>query len=93
MDKLINLTPVLTNEANEEAEAIYKLMQEAGLAKLKNKQTSIIYITKPNKRIHPLVLHVLTSKGYIIDDVTYKQPNGITSFNYSSCTKYSITIN
>ena len=44
MDKLINLTPVLTNEANEEAEAIYKLMQEAGLAKLKNVKRKFNYV-------------------------------------------------
>ena len=64
MEYLHSLQPIISQEANIQAADIFKLMQEAA----SKNHTSIIY--KPNtKRIHPLVKHVLESKGYLIEEI------------------------
>lgn len=82
MDKLLTLNPILTPEANEQAEEIFKLMQEAAA---KN-QTSIIYTLKPDKKLHPLIQQILTSKGYVVELVQNK------NLVYTPFQLYSISI-
>ena len=81
MDKLFSLQQLITPEANAQAEEIWKLMQDA----ISQQKTSIIYTSPPNKKMHPLVHHVLTSKGYSVDIET------TTNFVYSQTTKYKIS--
>lgn len=88
MDRLLSLSLVVSQEANAQALEICNLMDEA----IKQNKTSILFTTQNHKKIHPLVAHVLTSKGYVIEDITYKLPNNTMSFAYSPCTRYSIYI-
>lgn len=81
MDKLNTLQSHVSFEANGQAEDIYRLMQEAILLK----KDSITFSITPPKKLHPLVIHILTSKGYIIDDITHKS-------GYSLTTTYNIHI-
>ena len=82
MDKLLSLHPVVTPEANEQAEEISKLMQEAA----SKGQNAIVYTAKPNKILHPLVHHILTSKGYVVDIGNNK------TFGYCPNKMYTISI-
>ena len=81
MDKLQSLQPQVSCEANGQANDIYLLMQEA----IHLKKDSITFSLTPPKKLHPLVIQVLTKKGYIIDDISNK-------FGYSLTTTYNIHI-
>lgn len=88
MDRLLSLSLIVSPEANAQAVEICQLMDEA----IQQNKTSILYTTQNHKKIHPLVAHVLTSKGYIIEDITYKLASNVMSFTYSSSTRYTIYI-
>jgi hypothetical protein len=85
MEQLMALAPVHSPEANEQALKIIQLMQQAAA----RGETSIRYTTK---NIHPLVKHVLVSKGYKVDDVTNLLPNGTRSLAFYVEKTYLITI-
>lgn len=66
MDKLRSLDPVFSPEAEIQASEICALMGEA----TRTNKTYIIYAISKPRKIHPLVVFTLTSKGYSIDDIS-----------------------
>lgn len=82
------LHPVITPDMHAQAAEIAKLMDEA----VQTKQSSITYHTQPNKKLHPFIIQLLTSKGYIVEDVTHTLPNGQTSFVARVNKSYTISI-
>lgn len=52
-------------EANQQAESIYQLMQEAALSN----KNYVIFETEPFKKLHPLVYQTLASKGFIVEEI------------------------
>jgi len=62
MDKLLSLHPVRTQEQDTQANHIWNLMQAAAA----KKETYVIYDTA---YLHPLIFHVLTSKGYKVEEI------------------------
>lgn len=88
MEKLHSLTPIITPHMHSQAEEIYKLMEEA----IKENKTSIVYHTQPNKKLHPYIIHLLISKGYLVDDITNILPNGMVSYVAKVNKSYSISI-
>lgn len=88
MEKLHSLTPIITPHMHSQAEEIYKLMEEA----IKENKTSIVYHTQPNKKLHPYIINLLISKGYLVDDITNILPNGMVSYVAKVNKSYSISI-
>ena len=88
MERLHSLAPIITPHMHSQAEEIYKLMEEA----IKENKTSIVYHTQPNKKLHPYIINLLISKGYLVDDITNILPNGMVSYVAKVNKSYSISI-
>lgn len=88
MEKLHALTPIITPHMQSQAEEICRLMDEA----IKTNKQSITFHTQPNKKLHPYIINLLISKGYVVEDVTNVLPNGMTSFVAKVNKSYSISI-
>lgn len=88
MEKLHALAPIITPHMHSQADEIAKLMEDAA----KTNKTSITYHTQPNKKLHPYIINLLISKGYVIEDVTNILPNGMTSYAPKVNKSYSISI-
>lgn len=81
MEKLSMLQPNVSQEANQQAEAIYQLMQEAAMSS----KSYVIFETEPFRKLHPLVYHTLASKGFIVEEIAAN-----LGAPCSNRTKYSI---
>ena len=67
MDKLMTLKPVFSFEADSQASVICDLLEKAATE-------GKSHVEFAAHRMHPLVAHVLTSKGYRIEDITNNVP-------------------
>ena len=78
---------VVSAEAEEQAGDICRLMESATAG-----QTAIRYVT--HKRLHPLVHHVLTSKGYIVREEPHQHQAhmGVVMTSASPFTTYVISV-
>jgi hypothetical protein len=63
MDRLCNLQQKVSPEANAQAAAVCDLMEKAH----KERASEVTFSTAGG--MHPLVLHVLTAKGYRVDEI------------------------
>lgn len=84
MERLMALQPIHSPEANKQSEEILSLMANSAS---ENKDFAIYY---PGKELHPLVIFVLTSKGYRIEDITLKNSDGSVVFGASKCYRIGI---
>jgi hypothetical protein len=64
MERLLQLAPIVSDEANKQAGEIMRLIDEA-TAKRQS------YIEYETYAIHPLVQHTLVSKGYKVVESTF----------------------
>jgi len=62
MDKLLMLNPVISYEANAQAAELCHLIEMAS----RENKSNIAYQMPSSKSMHPLVNHILTSKGFLI---------------------------
>jgi hypothetical protein len=83
MQRLLCLEPKFPAEAESQAAEICALMEKAAA-------DHVDHIVFGAVEIHPMVLNVLTSKGYIVRDVTHIGPNGLQTLGWSSTKKYLI---
>jgi hypothetical protein len=65
MDMLVQLLPVTSELANSQAREILDLFSKA----VQQGHREVFFHAV---EIHPLVQHTLTSKGYIVEDITMK---------------------
>lgn len=83
MDRLQSLEPKIPAEAESQAAEICALMEKAAADR-------VDHILFGAVEIHPLVAHVLTLKGYAIEDVTNVGPDGRRTLGWSSIKTYLI---
>lgn len=86
MEKLMGLSTVITPDTQAQANDIYKHMEQAYK---ENKNEVLFTMQKP---LHPMIIQLLNNKGYIVEDVTNKLPNGTVSFVAWVGHKYKISI-
>jgi len=85
MDRLQQLAPHVTKEANDQATEILNLM---ALAHQQGKD-HVLYTPSSKTAIHPLVLHTLTSKGYKVEPVP---PSPTFAFTLNGGVPYKISL-
>jgi hypothetical protein len=64
MDRLMMLNPVVSYEANAQADELCHLIEMAS----RENRSFIRYEMPSSKSMHPLVNHILTSKGFLIKE-------------------------
>lgn len=86
MDKLQQLAPHVTKEANDQANEILSLMTHAHHH---NKDHVIYTPTSLMRTLHPLVLHTLTAKGYKVEPIP---PSPTFALSLNPTTTYRISL-
>ncbi len=86
MDKLQQLIPQVTQEANDQASDILNLMSTA---QQQNKDHIMYTPPAQSKTLHPLVHHTLTTKGYKVEPI---DQSSTLAFSPNKCTTYKISL-
>ena len=88
MEQLMSLNPIVSPEAEKQAGEICKLIVTAIS---QNANAQYVEYTSIDKTLHPLVVHVLTTKGYKVEAKTVS-PGQLQLFGYSPNNYYSYII-